>query len=132
MDVNPQPQQIKISADEKWETKKKNRHFCPFTITRQYFRLRGQYDHDQDPFFVFKGGIPVTPEQARKTLKLMLQRLNLDSDLYNMHSLRIGCSIDLYRAGCRLPQICLAGRWKSNVVYKYLQAAEGSLDFYRN
>ena len=31
----------------------KRRYFCPFTLTRNYSVLHGEYDEDSKPFFIF-------------------------------------------------------------------------------
>ena len=67
------------------------------------------------------GGMPVTPEQVHKTLKLLLCNLGLESTLYGMHSFRIGRTTDLIKFGYSVDEVKLLGRWKSNVIYKYIR-----------
>ena len=54
-------------------------------------------------------------------LKFMLQKLKLNADLYNVHSLRIGHCGDLLKMGVSVETIKKIGRWKSNAVFNYLR-----------
>ena len=94
---------------------------CPFKLMRQYMALRGNYNDKVEQFFVFSDFSPVTPSNARQTLHTMIARLNLDSRLYGMHSFRIRRTTDLIKYNYPLEEIKLMGRWRSNVVYKYIR-----------
>ena len=64
---------------------------------------------------------PVTPEQFRKVLKSMLTDTGLDSQLYNVHSLRIGRAVDMHeKLHISVESIKKIGRWQSNSVFTYL------------
>ena len=116
------PQRIRITANSSEKSGKySNRHFCPFELINRYFKVRPPFESDEEPFFVFRNGTPVTPEVARNVLKSMLTNLGLNSDLYNMHSLRIGRASDLIKYNYPIEIIKIMGRWKSNVVYKYFR-----------
>ena len=54
-------------------------------------------------------------------LKLMKDKCGLDSRLYNTHSLRTGCALDLLKLGLSVETIKKLGRWKSNTVFMYLK-----------
>ena len=112
------PQKVKITGNDK---SKKKRHFCPFELTKHYFDMRGGYDYDSEPFFIFGDGTPVTPTHVRTTLRNLLSRLTLDAHLYDTHSFRIGRAGDLLKLNYSISQIRKIGRWRSNVVYKYLR-----------
>ena len=74
-----------------------------------------------EQFFVYGDRSPVTQEKLRKTLKDMLERMNYNSALYNLHSLRIGQCSDLYKLGLSVETIKKIGLWKSNAVFTYLR-----------
>ena len=68
------PQKIKITGldDEamirKCETSRGiNRHFCPFTLIRQYMEMRGNFDDNVEPFYVFRDGSPVKTNTCEDT-----------------------------------------------------------------
>ena len=79
--------------------------------------MKGGFIEEHESFFVFADGTPITPEQLRKTLRRVLDNLNLDSSLYDFHSLRVGRATDMQLMGYDLEFIKSAGRWKSNAVY---------------
>ena len=117
------PQEIKIQADTTTPRNKSlvKRHFSPFNLTRQYLTLRGDYKSDDEPFFIFQGGTHVTANHMRNMLHKMLSRLNINTSLYNTHSLRGSRSCDLIKYGYTLDQVKMMGHWRSNAVYKYLK-----------
>ena len=116
------PQEIKIMANESAGQRLKNvRYFCPFTLSREYLAIRGNYVNDFDPFFVFRDWQPVKAAHVRGVLRKATSALGLNATLYNTHSLRSGRSIDLLKAGKTLSEVKSAGRWKSNVVYRYIK-----------
>ena len=116
------PQKIKITSNRKEKTGSYlHRNFCPFRIINQYIKARGNYNSPEEQFFVLGDKSPVTPVMARKLLRSLLNRLGLDSSLYDMHSLRIGRTSDLVRYGYSVEQIKRMGRWRSSVVYKYIR-----------
>ena len=121
------PQMIKINSQPKNTKKKKkssinraNKH-CPYLAMKQYLRIRPEATSANEQFFVFRDGSPVTPNQLRSTLKMLLKNLNIESKLYNLHSFRIGRCTDLYKLGVSVETIKKIGRWKSNTVFKYLR-----------
>ena len=83
--------------------------------------VRGGYDSMQEQFFVFRDGSPVTPKHARTVLKIIINNLGLESRLYGMHSFRIGRTTDLVKLNYSIDQIKMMGRWKSNVIFKYIR-----------
>ena len=120
------PQQIKISS-KKQETQKmkvitnKKSLPCPYQILREYLTLRGPYTKVEETFFIFADGSAVTPQHMRLCLKTVLHRLGFDESLYSVHSLRIGHSHDLSDLGLSVETIKKLGRWKSNIVFRYLR-----------
>ena len=119
---NSAPQEIKISVapSSKCHTTG-NRFFCPFKIIRRYLGIWGNYMADTEPFFIFQDRSPVQANHLRQILRLMISHLNLNPTLYDMHSLRIGRTCQLFRMGVSISRIKKIGRWKSNAVYHYLK-----------
>ena len=121
--VANRPQKVRITANACEKSGHyMHRHFCPFKVIRAYISSRGPYVSDEEQFFVFKDKSAVTAEIARKLLKKLIENLGLNSNLYNMHSFRIGRATDLLKYKYPIEEIKLMGRWKSNVVYKYFRA----------
>ena len=114
------PQKIKIKANIN-KHHNNNKFFCPFSLSRQYLNMRGNYETEDDSFFIYRDQKPVTPAHINKMLKRMVNRINLDSRVYSFHSLRIGWASDMMKAGYTIDQIKLAGCWKSNAVFKYIR-----------
>ena len=116
------PQKKKILSNK---TEKTGRHFyrnfCPLTLMREYLSIRGGYRTDAEQFLVFADHAPVSAEQARRVLKEMISILRLNPNIYDFHSLRIGRASDLVKYGCSVAEVQRMGRWKSNVVYKYIR-----------
>ena len=83
--------------------------------------LRKDYKNDQENFFIFKDKTPVAPYHVRTVLRKLLKTLNLESNYYDTHSLRIGRMSDLVKLGYSIEDVKRLGRWKSNAVYKYIK-----------
>ena len=116
-DKSSRPQKIKITSNGR----KGGKYFCPFTLMRQYMAIRGNYASEEEQFFTFGDGSPVLPRHPRNILKILINRLGLDSRLYGMHSFHIGRTSDLVKLRYSIDEIKLMGRWKSNVVFKYIR-----------
>ena len=114
------PQKIRISATQLCH-KRVSRFFCPVRMVLQYMNIRGNYKNSSDQFFVFADKSPVLPIHLRSTLRCLLDRISLNSDLYDVHSFRIGRTSDLAKYGYSIPQIKAMGRWRSNAAYKYIR-----------
>ena len=121
------PQEIKITAVRTGSKTRggKTRHFCPFKLLRQYIAMRGSYNNDNEPLFVFADGSPVEPKHVRKVMKQCIKQLGLDSNLYNCSSWRSGRASDLQFFGYSVPFIMRAGRWKSPAIFRYLRGVTG-------
>ena len=94
---------------------------CPFQILREYLQVRPKYDTIKEQFFVFRDRSPLKPDNVCTVLWDRLQALGLDAMLYNTHSFRAGCCVDLHKLGVDLNFIKIFGRWKSNAVFTYLK-----------
>ena len=116
------PQKIKITSNRTERSGNYlHRNFCPFKLLRNYIALRGDYEQDSEQFFVFRDKTPVDANQARKILKDILKILGLNPNVYGMHSLRIGRTSDLIKFNYSISEVKLLGRWRSNVIYKYIR-----------
>ena len=116
------PQKIKITATKEGRSfNNRNMFFCPFEAVTKYMGLKHFYAEDDDPLFVFADNSPIKDFHVRQILRQLLDKLSLDSKLYDVHSFRIGRTCDLQKYGYSIDQIKAMGRWKSNAVYKYLK-----------
>ena len=97
------PQKIKISSNECQN--KRQELTCPFTLMRNFIKIRGNFKSDSEPLFIFWDGNPVTPAHANKTLKSAIASLGLDPSIYRFHSLRIGRTTDLMKVGFSIEKI---------------------------
>ena len=112
------PQQIVIATDT---YVKRRLQFNPVQITLNFLELRPPYIQDDEQFLVFSDNTPVRAEHVRNVLRNLLEKLNLEADLYDTHSFRIGRATDLLKFGAPIEQIKRLGRWKSNAVFDYLR-----------
>ena len=113
--VEARPQEIKITPDNR------NENFCPVEQMNKYLDIRPPYRSDSEQFLVFRDNSPVQPFHIRKLLKEMIRELNLNPDLYDTHSLRIGRATDMQKEKKGIETIKSVGRWSSNAVYNYLR-----------
>ena len=116
------PQKIKITANESDTSGGyHHRNFCPFKLLKNYIAVQGNYNGPNDQFFIFRDGSPVKAEQAWAVLHQALKALGLDPSMYGIHSLRIGRTMDMAKFHFSIDEIRRVGRWRSNVVYKYIR-----------
>ena len=121
------PQKIKIAASHSpsqlIQTKRNQefRHFCPFKLLLDYMLVRGDYLHEEEPFFVLQGHIPLNHDLIRLTLAKAITKAGLDVKFYSFQALRSGRATDLFNWGVPVELIKMIGRWKSNAVYKYFK-----------
>ena len=95
--------------------------YCPYKLLQEYIDIRPHSTSEIEQFFVFADRSPVTPLQARETLKTMITRISFQSRLYNFYSLRIDRCSDLLKYGVSVETIKKIGHWKSNAVFSYLK-----------
>ena len=116
------PQKIKVTSNL---TEKSGfyaqRHFCPFQLMHNSMFRRGEYDGNDEHFFVFKDGSSVTPDQARQVLRTCLSALGLNQSVYGMHSFRMGRTTDLIKYNYSIEEVKRMGRWHSYIVYSYIK-----------
>ena len=123
-DVNMHPQKIKLTAMEhdKDSIYCNSRHFCPFELTKNYLRIRGNFDQALDQFFIYSDGSPVLAKNVQLLLKSLISRLGLNANLYGMHSFRIGRTSDLiHKLHYTIEEAKQAGRWRSDAVFRYIR-----------
>ena len=125
--TDSKPQIVKIQSERLKTATKLQKHevnskfkYCPFELLRKYLKYRRKYTSKKEPFFVFSSRDPVKPYNMRTTLRTILAMCRLDANMYGTHSFRIGRSVDLLKLGLDLSMVKYLGRWKSNVVYRYL------------
>ena len=120
-DESSKPQKVTISSEESINESKNKRYYCPFQLTKEYILVRGiEYADKNEPFFLFRDKSNITANHVRILLRQAITNLNLDANLYDCHSLRIGKCVDMKRKNMSISQIMLAGRWRSNAVFRYL------------
>ena len=95
--------------------------FCPYFVLKQFLLVRPNYLNVEEPFFVFSDRSPVTPKQVGSVLHRTLKDKGITPSLYGTHSFRLGMSQDLLAKNISVEKIRFLGRWKSNVVFKYLR-----------
>ena len=94
------PQSIKIVSNQREKSGKyAHRHFCPFVVINDFIKMRGNYAHEMEQFFIFHDGSPMFPSQVQKMLNTVITNIGLDSSKYGVHSLRIERCTDLIKYG---------------------------------
>ena len=132
--IHNHPQQIKILGKRTLEVKNEEKQtymhtakktavgkFCPVEWTKKYISIRNIIQDPNEQFLIFRDGSNVQSCHIRTLLRQILNLLDLDSQLYDTHSFRIGKATDLFKAKVDIERIKQMGRWKSNAVYKYLR-----------
>lgn len=118
--LGDQPQYIKFDTfDSKGILY--NKHFCPYEVVREFLQIRGPKLNDRDPLFVFRDNSPVKTFQLSAILKRAIDNLGIDSRDFGTHSLRIGHATQLDHRHVSLSEIRRRGRWKSNIIYRYIR-----------
>lgn len=118
--LGDQPQYVKFDTNDS-KGILYNKHFCPFQVVREFLDVRGYKLSDRDPLFVFADNSPVRPHQVSAVLKKAIDNLGIDSRDFGTHSLRIGHATQLDHRHVSLSEIRRRGRWKSNVIYRYIR-----------
>ena len=68
-DRSNRPQKIKITSNRMERSGRyAHRYFFPFTLMRQFLKIRGTYESLDEQFFVFQDKTPVCPYHARQLL----------------------------------------------------------------
>ena len=120
------PQKIKISssplASNLDDRDEPDDRYCPYQLLRRYLAIREGYYTENEQFFVFRDGAPVTAQQACKVLKTVIKDAGYNPTKFGTHSLQAGRSIDLLKLGFSIETIKDIGRWRSNAVFTYLKS----------
>ena len=120
------PQMVKITgkqnASKKQDIKGALSLPCPWKLLKEYLALRPGYKEQTEAFFVFRDHSPVSPNNMRSVLKIILKECRFNETVYDTHSFRIGKATDLLRIHkYSVETIKKIGRWSSNCVFKYLR-----------
>ena len=127
------PQTIKIRANslevddqESQITKtamraRQHKLFCPVKYAKKFVSIRPPLKSNKEQFLVFQDNSPLRDYHMRNTLRSVIDKLGLNSNLYDVHSFRIGKATDLMREKMDIEEIKRIGRWRSNAVYDYLR-----------
>ena len=125
---NSCPQLIKIVSTKNDNAYPKNRRKiadqlpCPYQLLCDYLSVRGPYKRDDEPFFIFRDKMPISPVQFRHCLGQVLKASGFNFQLYSGHSFRAGRACDMLKLGLSIETIKKVGCWRSNAVFKYLKS----------
>jgi integrase len=92
--------------------------FCPVQYLCRYKSL---FPHVSGPFFQFVDGTPVTYSYVNSELSKAIAFAGLDPKRYKGHSFRIGAATHAAQLGYSEALIQHLGRWKSNVLHRYIR-----------
>ena len=121
-DKSSRLQKIKITANQNEKSAHySKRHFCTFETLRKFISIRKDYEHEEEKFVISRDGSRVWSSHMRTILNKILSNIGLDSTLYGMHSFRIGQTTDLIKYKYTIEEAMRMGRWRSNVVFKYIR-----------
>ena len=113
------PQVVRIH--KQYNTKGSEKFFCPVAIILKYITLRKEREEDSEQFLVLRDGTPLTAPLLRKTLRILINNMNMDPSKYDIHSFHIGRAMDMLKLNYSIDQIKQIGRWRSNAVFAYLR-----------
>ena len=91
-----------------------------FCVTAVQNYLRHRPCHSQY-FFSHMNESPLTRSQFTDVLAKAIRCLGLPTQVYTSHSFRVGRASDLASKGVPIETIKKLGRWKSNVVERYIR-----------
>lgn len=92
--------------------------FCCVAAVQHYLCLRPSNAHY---FFAHINGTPLTRSQFSAVLAKAIHTLRLPTNIYTSHSFRIGRATDLSSKGLSSDIIKKLGRWRSDVVNRYIR-----------
>lgn len=118
--LGDQPRYVKFDTNDS-KAKLDNVHFCPYQVVREFLEIRGPKLDDEDMLFVNRDNSPVKPYQFNAVLKRAIKRLGIDPTNFGSHSLHIGHATQLDHRHVSLSEIRRRGRWKSNIIYRYIR-----------
>ena len=91
---------------------------CPIATLQEYLNVRV---HGSDTLFNDIAGNTATRQFIADKLKHLVARAGLDPTRYNTHSIRIGRTTDMAKAGVPEAIIRETGRWDSEAFKKYIR-----------
>ena len=105
--VYAKSQRIKISAvaNSNQSNNTYFRHFCPFKLMCQYFKMRGDFFTEDEPFFIYRDHSPVEQQTVRKILTGIILGLGFDCRMFTFHGMRSGRATDLHSWGFPIEKI---------------------------
>ena len=95
------------------------RSVCAARALRKYLSLRSV--SGASPLCIFQSGVYLTRAKVTSTLRTLLQRLSIPTELYASHSFRIGATTTAAEAGLPPWLIQTLGRWSSNCFTLYIR-----------
>ena len=95
------------------------RSVCAVRAFRKYLSLRSV--SGASPLYVFQSEAYLTRAKVTSTLRTLLQRLSIPTELYASHSFRIGATTTAPEAGLPPWLIQTLGRWSSNCFTLYIR-----------
>ena len=95
---------------------------CAVRALRKYLSLRSVSGASPLSFtFFFQSGAYLTRAKVTSTLRTLLQRLSIPTEVYASHSFRIGAATTAPEAGLPPWLIQTQGRWSSNCFTLYIR-----------
>ena len=91
---------------------------CPVDFANKYLAMRPPVP---GPFFILNNK-PVSPRSFSSKLKQLLSLLNLPTQFYSAHSLRIGAATFWFSKDFSEQRIRQLGRWSSNAFLSYIRS----------
>ena len=105
-----------------------DKYVCPYTALLKCMDLRTtDRALPSDPLFINDDGQPFTRYLFLSYLRDVLQRIGIDSNLYNTHSFRIGAESSARQARLEGHLIQTLGRWRSECYLRYIHLSQATL-----
>ena len=98
-----------------------HRSICAVRALRKYMYLSLRSISGASPLYVFQSGAYLTRAKVTSTLRTLLQRLSISTELYAAHSFRISTATTAAEAGLPPWLIQTLGRWSSNCFTLYIR-----------
>ena len=98
---------------------------CAVRALRKYLSLRSV--SGASPLYVFQSGAYLTRAKVTSTLRTLLQRLSIPTELYASHSFRIGTATTTAEAGLPPWLIQILRCWSSNCFTLYIRTPSSIL-----
>ena len=91
---------------------------CPVKALTDYLQIRPNVGGS---LFIDENRKGIKRAHFAQVLKLVLEKLGIDSGKYNTHSFRIGRTTDMAMGGFSHEKIKILGRWESDAYRKYIR-----------